>query len=611
MNLLQPTALWALAGLPVILVLYILRPRHHRLIVPSVRLWQHLPSDLEGQPRWRLPVSSLLLVAQLLVAGAVAFALMRPAVPGQIRQHLILLIDTSPSMLATDASPNRLALAVSDAQKLLTTLNADDEATLISIEPSPRVLADGKGPHAIDAALARLSAAPARGDVASALVLASQTAEQSRDSHNRVVVLSDGAFGAVALNALGQIPADVSFQQVGSSDDNQAITALSVRPMIGSVNRFVGFAQLTNYANVATPVTFEAQADGIIVDRKTVSLPARGHLEVSLPLPNGTRHLVVNLTTQDMLRADDHAEVLVPNAQLIQVTLVATDPGDWPRAFKTLPSVHLSIVPPTAYKPDQAAVTLFVDFLPANLPGGSIVLVKPPRGNPLIPIAGELPNANLVHTDSTSAFFNSVDLAGLYVPSIETFGPAPWAHSIADSTQGPVVLDGAPGGRHVVVIGFDPATTDWPQRVSFPVFIANLVDTLVTPPVPTDVFAGTVIDLPPSPGANQLRVQLPDGQTDVFALDDRPVRFVDTSNTGPYLLSYVGGDKILSTAEFVVNRLGVTESDISPQIDPVQLSQNASPTGLPSQHEIWPWVVGAALAGLGAEWLVYYRRLAG
>ncbi|HEY8883959.1 MAG TPA: BatA and WFA domain-containing protein, partial [Chloroflexota bacterium] len=299
MNVLQPTALWALAALPVILLLYILRPRHHRLIVPSVRFWQHLPSDLEGQPRWRLPVSSLLLVAQLLVAGAVAFALMRPAVPGQIRQHLIVLIDTSPSMLATDASPNRLALAVSDAQKLLTTLNADDEATLISIEPSPRVLAEGNGPHAVDGALARVTAAPARGDVASALVLASQTAEQSRDSHNRIVVLSDGAFGAVALNALGQIPADVSYQQVGASDDNQAITALSVRPMIGSVNRFVGFAQLTNYAHVATPVTFEAQADGIIVDRKTVSLPARGHVEVSLPLPNGTRHLVVNLTTQD------------------------------------------------------------------------------------------------------------------------------------------------------------------------------------------------------------------------------------------------------------------------------------------------------------------------
>src|SRR5579859_5056340 len=112
MSLIQPVALWALATVPLILVLYILRPRHRRLIVPSIRLWQQLPGDLEGRPRWRLPISSLLLLAQLLIAGAVALALARPALPGAIRQHLIVLLDLSPTMAATDVAPNRLGVAI-------------------------------------------------------------------------------------------------------------------------------------------------------------------------------------------------------------------------------------------------------------------------------------------------------------------------------------------------------------------------------------------------------------------------------------------------------------------------------------------------------------------
>src|SRR5258708_38046223 len=139
MNLIQPSALWALGAIPLILLFYILRRRHRRLIVPSVRLWKQLPSDLEGRPRWRLPVTSLLLIAQVLIAAGMAVALARPALPGAIRQHLIVLLDTSPTMLATDVNPNRLALAVTDARQLASSLQSDDIATLITMEPSPRI----------------------------------------------------------------------------------------------------------------------------------------------------------------------------------------------------------------------------------------------------------------------------------------------------------------------------------------------------------------------------------------------------------------------------------------------------------------------------------------
>ncbi len=609
MNILQPSALWALAVVPLIVIFYILRPRHRRQVVPSVRLWLQLPSDLEGRPRWRLPVSSLLLLAQLIVAAGLALALARPALPGAIRQHLILLLDTSPTMMATDVSPNRLALAVSNARSIVETLQPDDLVTLITIEPSPKIVATGRGPNAIDQALANVTAAPARGDATSAMVLAAQTAQLSRDTHNRVVILSDGANSDLSTKALGSIAADVSFQQVGGSDDNVGITSLSVRPMIGSTNRFVGFVQVTNYSHQDVKTNFKAAADGIAFGQQLLNVPLRGHVELSLPLPAGTRHFSVGIDAKDKYGADKSAEVLVPGAQHILITIVSSDPGLWQQAFKTIPTVDAKVVAPSAYKPTDSTLTVFSGFVPATLPPGNVALVAPPKGNPIVPVTGDVQNADIVHTDSSSPLFASVDLGGLFVADTATFGDVSWARSVADTSKGPAILTGTRDGRTIIVIGFDPGQTDWPQRISFPVFIANLVDSLSVPPVPTDVVAGSVLDLPPASESGQVLIQLPNGKMDVFTSNGRPVRFTDTGQLGPYQVTYTNGGSPVARQEFVVNRLGVTENNIMPQVDPAQLSQTGGPTGLPSQHDVWMWVAGGALAVIGVEWLAYFSRL--
>lgn len=610
MTLIQPAALGALIAIPLILLLYVLRPRHRRLVVSSVRLWRHLPSDLEGRPRWRLPVSNLLLLIQLLAAGALAFALARPGLPGEIRQHLILLVDCSPSMLATDVEPSRFAAAVQQARSRVAQLHPEDEATLIAVDPSPRIVASGKGAQAIDQALDRLAPAAGRGDLTTALLLASQVAELSRDSHNQVIILSDGAGGGASLDEVGAIPADLSFQQIGTSDTNQAVTALSVRPMIGSDDRFVGFVQVTNYAHLDAKIPFEARADGLSVGRQTLTIPARGHVELSLPLPVGTHLLSVALQTKDALRQDDQAVIIVPSNRDIAVTLVATDPSFWTRALKPVPNVRLKVVNPSTYHPDGAMVTIFQGFVPSTLPPGNLVLVAPPPGNVIVPVDGEVQNATLVHADDGNALVNSVDLIGLFVPQLLHFGSLAWAQTIVDSSQGPAILAGEQNGRQIVIIGFDPRATDWPQRISFPVFAANLIDTLTPQRIASQVKAGSVLDIAPTADAKQLLVKLPDGKIDVFG-GGRMVRFTDTDQLGTYQVTETDGSAAIAQHDFVVERLGIAESNIVPQVDPSQLARSGSPNGRPSLHEVWIWLAGGVLALMSLEWLVFFRRLSG
>jgi len=610
MTLIQPAALGALVALPLIVLLYVLRPRHRRLVVPSVRLWQHLPSDLEGRPRWRLPVANILLVAQLLIAAAAAIALARPGIPGAVRQHLIVVLDTSPSMMASDVSPSRLAVAVSQGRGLAHQLSEDDEATLIAMGPTPRVLASGKGPNALDAAFDKIQPAANTADFTDALLLASQSAQQSMDSHNQIVVLSDGASPGPDLSAVGQVPADVTFRQIGSSSDNQAITALTVRPMIGSTDRYVGFVQMANYGQQDVTVPFTARADGLVISQGKYTIPARGYKEVALSLPVGTHLMAVNVTTQDKFHPDDSAQVIVPTSKQILVDLVAADPALWQRALQPLPNVKANVVNPTAYRPDNAAVSIFVNFVPSALPAGNVVLVNPPPGNKVVSVSAQAQNVAIVHADGTNPLMGAVDLTGQYIPALEVFQAVNWAQSVADTEVAPAILDGHQNGRHIVVLGFDPAGTDWPQQTSFPVFIANLVEGLAPQAIPPDVDAGSVLDIAPTPGATKLLVQLPDGKTDVFDAS-RAVRFADTGELGHYIVTATNGQTAISQHEFVVNRLGIQQSNIAPQVDPNQIVRSASPNGTLALHEVWPWLAGGVLALLTAEWVFFFRRTAG
>jgi hypothetical protein len=53
-----------------------------------------------------------------------------------------------------------------------------------------------------------------------------------------------------------------------------------------------------------------------------------------------------------------------------------------------------------------------------------------------------------------------------------------WANAIVDSPKTPLVLAGELSRQRIVWVGFDTLQSDWPLRISFPIFIANAVDWL-------------------------------------------------------------------------------------------------------------------------------------
>src|SRR5438067_12696677 len=109
MNLLVPAALAFSIIIPIILLLYFMRPKRQERVVGSTLLWQQALQDLQASRPWQRMRSTPLIVLQLLAAIAIVLILTRPAIfmRSPISGDTPIIFQPSASMQATEAVPNQ------------------------------------------------------------------------------------------------------------------------------------------------------------------------------------------------------------------------------------------------------------------------------------------------------------------------------------------------------------------------------------------------------------------------------------------------------------------------------------------------------------------------
>src|SRR5215204_7829794 len=133
-SFLSPLALVGLVFLPVVIAMYLLKLRRDEAVVPSTLLWSRLLSDVEANAPWQKLRRSLLLLLQLLLVLILALLAARPFIerPAGLAGDLVLVVDTSASMQATDVTPNRLEAAKSMALDALKDMPAGGKVSVVA-----------------------------------------------------------------------------------------------------------------------------------------------------------------------------------------------------------------------------------------------------------------------------------------------------------------------------------------------------------------------------------------------------------------------------------------------------------------------------------------------
>ena len=200
----SPGWLWLLAPVAVLVVLYLLAQRRRTTYAVRFATLPMLERLVPKRPAWRRHVPAVLLLLAFVVLG---FAAARPEIDQQVpreRATVIVTVDVSLSMQATDVDPDRLTAARAAAKRFIEGLPDGFNVGVVEFAGSAAVLSEPSTDHAkAISALDRLELAEgtAIGDgvltsLAQIAALGTQTTNEDGTEAElvpaQIVLLSDG-----------------------------------------------------------------------------------------------------------------------------------------------------------------------------------------------------------------------------------------------------------------------------------------------------------------------------------------------------------------------------------------------------------------------------------
>ncbi|MBM4321408.1 MAG: VWA domain-containing protein, partial [Deltaproteobacteria bacterium] len=322
----QVGQLLAVAGL-VVTLLYLIRTRRRRVRVPFGPIWTEVLGRKEVSSLWRLlkQIGSWLVAAALVSLLALGAADLRPASEQEEGRSLVLLVDTSASMGATDVPGGRLQLARAFALQEVEQLGPADRATLLSVdEQVVSLVSFSNDPAVLRPAIQQLQASATAADWPRALRFA-RTALGGR-SRGEILLITDAAIPPEV-----QLPADgpplrllLAGPEPGQGGDNAAILAFNVRRYPADRTSYELFLRVKS--SFAQPIrcTLRILADDVAAESLPLSLsPGEELIRVFPDLPVLGRKLVARLVfpegVVDALPLDDEAYALLPEQRKLKV----------------------------------------------------------------------------------------------------------------------------------------------------------------------------------------------------------------------------------------------------------------------------------------------------
>ncbi len=135
MNFAHPLALLLLLLLVPVALLYWLRVRVPRRTVGTGLFWQKALAEEKVRRRWQRWRPKVSLAVQVLLVVLIALAAAGPQIPPPKR--IVLIIDNSATMRATDVQPTRIDAAKDVARRLVESLRSCDEMAVVTVSPAP------------------------------------------------------------------------------------------------------------------------------------------------------------------------------------------------------------------------------------------------------------------------------------------------------------------------------------------------------------------------------------------------------------------------------------------------------------------------------------------
>jgi hypothetical protein len=626
----------AVVGVAALTALYLLRPRRRRVVVAFAPLWVPLAGERRAERwarrlrRWLSLALQLAIFALLLLAAADP---QRVAAGGEGRT-VVVLIDRSASMAATDEPGGRLAAARQKARALVAGLGARDRALVASFAAD--VTAESgleTDPDRLARAVDRVAASEEPADLPRALAFAASVARGR--PRPTIVLVSDGAFAedararvrwtdARADDASGDVSlsgVDVRWLPVGRRGRNVALLAFAARRLPADPASVEASATLRNFGDAPARVALEISAGGVgpAIERVPLELAAGAtlrhvlpdvaaagaRLEASIVQPAGQA-----LADLDDLPLDDRAFAAVPGLERRRVLRIGDPDLYLDGALLSLGrSVSVDRARPEAAEGTRARwsdydAVIFDGVAPTPAPEGGRFLYLAPRGpGSPFPARGAVKDPVISESRRGHPLLRQLDLSDVNIAEAPRLGLAPGDVAVASSFGLPLVVARERPGLRVAALAFDVRRSDLPMRPAFPLLLANALGWLAdadTREIMPALVGGTA-RVPVPRGTTRVDVRDPSGARTAWPAEgdalDVPIRRAGFYQVGAVTLA--------------ANLSDAVESDTTPAKALVLGGKTLQPPDPPAGRGRRPlavWALLAAAALLFVEWVSTHRR---
>jgi hypothetical protein len=590
--------------------------------------------------------------------------------------RFVFLLDASASMSATDVAPTRLDMAKKRMVELIDQMKSGDAAMVISFSNVAKVeqpFTDNRRllRDRVNQVLPtnRTSALGEALRAASGLANPGQTGDPNNPLDQRVAeampatlyIFSDGGVAEVPNFKLGNL--EPKYVKVGTDRPaNVGIVAFSVGRNPDKAGQQQAFGRLENFGPEPVKVEVTLYRDGGLLDAKNVDLPAAefvqdpsdtaepkpgepdvrnilcspgaGGIEFDLgALEEGL--LKLEITEKDALAVDNVAHAAINTPRRAKVLLVTPGNEAIKLALGTEEAVKLAelstalpaILESKAFEEQASSgqydLIIFDQCAPKKMPQSNTLFiaaapplpdwkVTKPQGPPVIV------DADRAHPLLALVEFGNVTIA-------EAFAVTPPAGGtiLIDADIGPLLAIAPREGYEDAVLGFAIIATDkdgkktfhtdWYKRLSFPIFLKNILEYLGgnagAPGLPS-ISPGTPMILRAQSPVTQMTVEAPTKQK-IEVQRESQGNFVYTNTNDLGIYSVVEGSAKQVSQRFAVNLFNSRESDLHPA-NKITLGYETvtGTSGIErSRNEWWKWLLVGALGVLLFEWYVYNRRV--
>ncbi len=479
MSFLFPLGLW-LAGLSLpVIAFYLLKTRQRRCDVSSLLFWEALKPKLENSPFWRKLRRWLSMLLQLLILLLLVAALARPAFDWEQKapRRVVAVVDPSASMQATIPAPGQWLTSLNRLQSAISRMRVQDEMAILSAENPPRILSGWTSSKRVLRGVVEGLSPLSRGtDPTPALQLAGDLTSLREEPI--IEIYSDSVWPPGSWD---QPLPNSRFEGLGAGELNNAgLSLFAVRRSPVAPGDWQLDAEVVSTG--AYSGTLEIHLNGAPMDLIPVtSQPGqpwrktwRGSMEVG-----ATFEARLKTEDSDVLALDDSARCeLAPLATLDLLVLGKPDPY-LEAVLSAIPLVNFWVENrmPAELPPGTDMILAIGAAAPPEMPEVPLLLIDPDRSGFWGEKTGPLPSVPL-NSQGSSPLARHADLNSVVVERAARWVPNPSAEVIASGLEAPLIFGRWDREPKWLVIGFDPAESDFPLRTAFPIFLGNVFQAL-------------------------------------------------------------------------------------------------------------------------------------